>query len=266
MKNTVSALMFRLKKSAMFWVLFILAVALPAINALFNNMSYKDFAGDLPISYLFIDMSSLGNNCALMTSVCLAVFLCAEFRAGTVRNALLSNKSRTQLFFSYAVVGLIIALTYTTLWLASSFAFNFALMGKMLTIDTQFWYLIALAYCAALVTLAIVLFFLFATRNLALTIIIPLLITQIGISIITTVLQVLAQDNSWNNSVVAWIPVLNYTLVTPNALVMLVSIFGGGFEITVPADATLAVCLYSVLFTIIAGFVSWSIFRKADLK
>lgn len=52
----------------------------------------------------FFDFFSLGNNLGLIAPVLLAIAICKDFSQGTVRNKIISGKSRTSVFFSMLTV------------------------------------------------------------------------------------------------------------------------------------------------------------------
>lgn len=108
MKSLLKADFRRILKDKLLIVMGILAVAFAAFTPLlyalmFSSMDAMDDA--LLSSFVsakshFFNAFSIGNNVGLIAPVLLAIALCKDFSYGTVRNKIISGKSRSQIFLS----------------------------------------------------------------------------------------------------------------------------------------------------------------------
>lgn len=122
MTEIIKTLLFRLKKTTYFWILLAIALLLPVFGALLIYLSLKmGEALNEPIEQLMNQMlaqygglsglmsgfTSISSNPMILSIIFASVFLSAEFKSGTVRNAIIAGKSRSQLYLSYYLVALI---------------------------------------------------------------------------------------------------------------------------------------------------------------
>ena len=89
----------------------VLALTSPLLyKALFGMMDADEALMGLVIDSktLFFTAFAPGNNFGLIAPILIAIILCKDFSYGTVRNKIISGKSRTSIFFSLFISGTII--------------------------------------------------------------------------------------------------------------------------------------------------------------
>lgn len=264
--------LFRLKKSTAFWVCFGLCIGLPLLSLLFLlaiDMLTKSLGdtgliadllreagGTLSMTQDFVAYSADNNVLALIAS---AVVLATEFSHGTVRNMIVANKKRSEIFLAYYVVALMIGAIYLFAQLAALLlffgpVFGFGNLGAGQAITTllcQF----AMGLTAMLCVQTMICMFLFATRKTSLTILLPMLVVMlvpdIISGIVSIVLVALSQNVTVSQTALQCIPFYNWQTL----------------DILHPAGLNVSmVCLYNLLFTGLFFLCGISTFRKTDLK
>lgn len=162
---------------------------------------------------------------------CISIFLCKEFSDGTVRNTLLSNKSRAELYWAYALTAGIIGGSFLVAYFVSAllalgipFGFGTATFAQGLTSCLTS---LMLGILSLVFVISCVLMFMFATGKQASAIILPMLVMALLPSIISSAvelvsgliytLQMLGQNGSVDvpfDFVMdeSWIPLHNATL------------------------------------------------------
>jgi hypothetical protein len=130
MLNVVKSLLYRLKKNKMFWIMLGVCAFLPVLTLLLNNLilQFADIFVDVPLdmglemtTYMTLsELVSLSSNANFFTLLCVSIFLCKEFTDGTIRNALLSNKSRVSLYAGYGITALTIGGSYLVTYFIST--------------------------------------------------------------------------------------------------------------------------------------------------
>ena len=242
MLNVVKSLLFRLKKSAMFWVMLGICVALPIFTLLLTefvlniaNIFAPVTADEIGLSDLvYITLSGLATPYSIanfLTLLCVSIFLCKEFSDGTIRNTLLSNKSRVQLYRAYALTALIIGGSFlvayfvsTLLALGIPFGFGSATFGQwVISCLTS----LLLGLLSLVFVITCVLMFMFTTGKQSSSIILPLLVMVFLPNIISSavelisgllyMIKMLAQNGSVDVPFDffmdgSWIPLYNATL------------------------------------------------------
>ena len=238
MLNVLHTQLYRLKKSKLFWALFIVCAVLPLLGSLLVrggvslifglldgdvedlNSAFQSEGGILTLSLLGGQIS-LSSNAALFSLICSSIFLSGEFSGGAIRNMVLANKSRTQIFFSFLSTALIIGCSYFGASYVSTVACYGIMMGFGGVTAGQ-----ALSGCfttlfLALISIAVVqscvCFFLFTTRKTGPTVAFPLLLVIFVPSLITTVVEIVVALNAFageqiSEVVISWIPFTNMNL------------------------------------------------------
>lgn len=111
MTNLLAVDFKRVRKDKLFFVMCLLA----GIFALITPLLYALMLGDMEDALEMIGMSvnaksqffasfSLGNNFGLVAPVLLAIILCKDFNHGTIRNKIISGKTRTSIVLSMFTV------------------------------------------------------------------------------------------------------------------------------------------------------------------
>lgn len=99
MTEIIKVELFRLKKSALFWIMLGVCAAMPLINLLITSIMYTvlGILNDIPVDVfgllcqqatagLLQQMSNVPNDMVLLTIISTAVILSKEFVDGTMRN------------------------------------------------------------------------------------------------------------------------------------------------------------------------------------
>ena len=272
MISILQAEFFRLKKSKTYWIIFIVNAALSilgcllllAVEAFFKALGEGSFLEILGLSLsataMLFEFAQFSTDSALLALICSAIFLSREFTQGTVRNAVLANKNRTQLFLSYYIVALVIGTSY----FFTSFVLNLAMYGAVLgfgsetaaqSVNNVFIYF-ALGLCSVIFVQTCVCMFLFTTRRQSLTIILPILVCMLAPSLITSIIDLILSaatyaGNVISNQALECIPIYNMSTLNPND--------PSGLNVGM-------IALYDLIFAgglFAAGFFP---FQKADLK
>ena len=270
MINVLKAELFRLKKSKTYWIIHIVNVGLIFLSALLLigvesfiksvGSSLFDKIDSYYTTTMLAEFATFASDSSILAVICSAIFLSREFTQGTMRNAILANKSRKELFFAYYIIALLIGVSY----LLVAFVLQLALYGAMLGFGTEsaasaatniFTYF-ALGLCSVLFAQTCVTMFLFVTRRQSLTIILPLLICMLAPAIITSIIELILTANAITGSAtpsttLQCIPIYNMTTLNPNN--------PSGLNVGMIAlyDVVMAAGLFA------AGFFP---FQKADLK
>ena len=181
----------RVLKDKLLLIMGIIALVLAAITplsyvALFSGMEstesemLEQLVG-LSAKEQFFSSFSIGNNMGLIAPIFLAIVLCKDFSFGTVRNKIISGKSRTQIYMSLfttcatVLIGVLLLHAFATLGIALIFFdyqaapftmadFGYFLASLGLSILMLLWVAALLSWlCASMknVGLVIVLYFAF---------------------------------------------------------------------------------------------------------
>ena len=276
MLNVLNTQLYRLKKSKLFWALFIVCAVLPLLGSMFitatieivgnifaedNNIIFdtiKDEGGLRTLSVLG-GLITLGSDAALFSLICSSIFLSGEFSGGAIRNMVLANKSRTQIFLSFLSVSLIIGFSYfgvnylsTILCYGVTMGFGGVTTNQILSgcFATLFLGLVSIALVQTCVCL-----FLFTTRKTGPTVAFPLIIMVIAPSLVTTIVEVVLSvkmlaGQQVSLSGMGWIPIFNMTLFDASEI-----------------DGALIgkIVLYNIPLAAIFGVLGW-LASKKDMK
>lgn len=281
MTDIIKVELFRIKKSVLFWVMLAITAALPILSAVMVASLIGVVGGiggavgepDVGITAWelirqqglttasFQAWAQISSNVAVLAVITSAVVLSGEFNDGTMRNVVLANKTRTEMYFGYLIVSLIMALSF----LAANFAttmivvapiFGFGGMDAGQAVSACLTSL-AMGILAILFMESCMCMFLFATRKQWITILIPLVICMAVpgvltflISLIVATMAVKGQNVSLTE-VLRWVPFSGISLYNP------ANIDG----VTVGMNI-----LYMALFTAMFVVIGYFAFRKADLK
>ena len=278
MLNVLNTQLYRLKKSKLFWALFIVCAVLPLLGALLISVITlileKNLSGES--AELFVELIGQGgeqtvnalggliglsSDAALFSLICSSIFLSGEFSGGAIRNMVIANKSRTQIFFSFFSVALIIGFSYLGVSYASTLLCYGAVIGfsgmtvaKILSgcFASLFLGIITIALVQSCVCM-----FLFATRKTGPTVAFPILLILFApglMSVIVGIIEVVKVAVSMeaiSEVTRSWIPLVNMEM----------------FRATDIDGALIAkIALYNILIAAILAFFSWFAIKKVDLK
>ncbi len=274
MLNIVKSLLFRLKKSSMFWIMLGVCAFFPALTALLNQFIVElaeifiqtpiDMGLEMVTYMSLTGLAYLSSDINLFALLCVSIFLCKEFNDGTIRNALLSNKSRFALYGSYGIVSLIIGGSFlmanfasTLLVLGIPFGFGDVTANQAVT---SCLCSLLLGLLSLIFVVSCVLMFLFATGKQAASIVLPILITiflpgiiSSIIDLVTTLLLLIQTGNpdAVFNTDYSWVPLYNANLYDSS------NVDGG-----LVAKISLYYVVFGALFVFLGGLAA----VKKDLK
>ena len=277
MLNVLNTQLYRLKKSKLFWAMLIVCAVLPIIGMIFTTALIEivshllegmemDILGELRTDggemtlQALGGLFNLGSDAALFSAICSSIFLSGEFSGGAIRNMVLANKSRTQIFLSFLSIALIIGFSYLGVAYLSTLVCYGAVMGfSGVTVSNVisgcFTSLFLALLSIALVQSCVVLF-LFSTRKTGATVAFPLLILIIAPSIITSIVDLvlglrMLAGSSVSEAAMSWIPIYNMSLFNAAEI-----------------DGALVgkIALYNIPLAAIFAFFGWFAISRVDLK
>lgn len=268
MKNIFQTLLFRLKKSTMFWVLFGACALLPLLEVGMNLLAFFLYNA-IGVDEFTISWEAMKNGItigamsalpaislhAMLAIICTSIFLSKEFMDGTFRNALLANRSRRELYLSYLLMavtigGIMFGVNYLSTLLLNGAFFGF---GDMAAADavTACFVSLGLGLISVIFLQTMMCMFLFGTRKLAVALACPLVIAMIAPSVLYSFIDVFARFHLIKPTDMSWVPLYNLNLL---------SLF------TIDGALIGKILLYLVPLTVLFGCLGWVSFRKADLK
>lgn len=276
MINVLRLEFFRLKKSKLFWILLGVTALLPIITALASSLilsiidaitssdaSFGNLAEQFRSSVTTSIMSSLGMvgyGATLLPLITASVVLSKEFADGTMRNAILANKKRGELYFAYLIIALTVGASYMLAFMLTSLIiiapiYGFGGLSAGQAVSAVFCSF-ALGILSVAFAQSCACMFLFAVRKQWATILFPILITLLVPDIMNTVIVLITtvlgmQGDALSYTATSWIPFYNAALYDAGAI-----------------DGALVgkIALYYVLFTAIFTVSGYFTFEKADLK
>lgn len=276
MINVLRLEFFRLKKSKLFWILLGVTTVLPIITALVSSVILsiidavtssgagmgnlaEQFRSSVTTSILS-SLGMVGYGATLLPLITASVVLSKEFADGTMRNAILANKKRCELYFSYLIIALTVGATYMLAFIITSLVIIAPIYGFG---DLTAGQAVSAVFCSLALGLLSVTFaqscvcmFLFATRKQWATILFPILITLLVPDIMNTVIIIITtvlglQGDALSYTATSWVPFYNATIYDAGAI-----------------DGALVgkIALYYLLFTAVFTVSGYFSFEKADLK
>lgn len=267
--------LFRLKKSVSFWVCFGLCAGTPLLTLLTNlSVASLEHSIDPTISVWqalhtetgvlsqTIEMIYYSSDWSILAIICTATVLSIEFSYGTIRNIILANKKRSDIFLAFWLTALIICGTYfitelvaKLLFLGTTSGFGTAETGVTITaLLCHFTMGITSMLCVSTMICMIA----FVTKKTSLAVVFPLLLCLVAPSIILLIEQLILMIISANTPtleiseyVYECLPVYNLnTLSETNS---------SGLNVAM-------VIIYNLLFSALFFLIGMSSFKKADLK
>ncbi|MCM1360209.1 MAG: ABC transporter permease [Corallococcus sp.] len=277
MISILSAELYRLKKSKIFWILLGLCVALPLISlvitlalvgiieTIFDDTLGMGAIGELlramdMTNLALTDLSALLNDAALLALICSGVVLSKEFTDSTMRNVILANKSRRQMYFAYLLTAIIIGASYMMTYFATILIIYAPIYGFG---DITAGQAASACFCSlalGLLTIAFaescVVMFLFSIKKQWATILFPMLICMFAPGIVESIVSLVQivmmfQNQVLDEAVISWLPFANVQLYNSS------SIDGGLVG---------KIALYYILFTAVFIVSGYYTFEKKDLK
>lgn len=123
MTNLLSANLFRLRKSILFWVTLLLCAAAGAWQPL---QTYLEYQRKFPLDAIFFVYAML---IGLVLSVFLPLFFGAEYSDGTIRNKLAAGHTRLSVYLSSLIVSILAAFLFCGVYILCTLAVGVPLLG-----------------------------------------------------------------------------------------------------------------------------------------
>lgn len=276
MINLLKADFKRVLKDKLLLVVCILAVVFAFITPLLYRLLLGDTLADPALEAMglsivsaksqFFGAFSLGNNLGLVIPIFLGIILCKDFSHGTVRNKIISGKSRTSVFFSMyivcAVAMWVVALIHAFLTLGISLIFFDYQATEFTSADLIYFFeSLTFEFLVYLCVAAIVSFLCVAMKNAGLVIVVYVAI-MFGLTMIAAVFQVIIAFLGMRDG--------DNTLIMFLEFLQRINIFNSATVIGMGTSYELKDILYLTLSPVIgiAGFLGFGtlIFGKKDLK
>lgn len=273
MIDIIKVELFRLKKSVLFWVMLGLTIAIPLFGAIsmltVSGIADKasgqlgELLSQLGLTTQYLQGSAqLSSWPAILALITSAIVLSTEFTDGTVRNVLLANKSRAELYFAYLVISMIVAVTYFAAYfviiliiIVPIFGFDGMSAGQAVSgcLCSFGLGIVALIFVETCMCMS-----LFAIRKQWAAILIPLLISIFApaliaafASLILAAMALKGQIASVDDLSLRWVPFANTLSYNPATL-----------DAVTIGMSVLYTALFSAAFVVIGYFA----FKKSDLK
>lgn len=283
MKSLVKMYLYRLVHSSLFWV----CVGLTAISAIITVGIFAEINVQLILSKeapqhsiagMLIDSEDFGNWPLILGPAFVSFFFALEWKDGTFRNQILAGKSRTQIFLSAQILGLIIsgAVLFIDLFffftLGFAFQIPFFIVGTAQTVDevvSSFWIAFFLLIFLGIFLATIATSFAFIAHNAwgAFGCFIAFLFLSNIIYGVVSLFQGLNYDNYY---------VVNECLYAYQASALKslnfdgFSYYGKSGNLVKVVGRTLPLVLKTLFSSLIVGggmgFLGWLSFTKRDLK
>ena len=264
MTNMLNALFFRLRKMKLLWILLAVLVALSIADTGLYQVILDMAGGDMgDLSMILggdtfvLSMSAVAKGdsySAILTVIFVALFIGADFSDGTLRNAVLANKGRWQIFAAYTIVSLVVSLGFVAVQtivyvIYLAFAGVWATYAPSVVLTGLFsGFGIGVVTCWAVAMMTLLTLVLFKKKSLA--IILPLVVV-IVLSAVLEVYYLLSLIAGSNAEVCEWIPFIQQML----------------FDASLHDGALLGkILLTNSLLSIVLGAVGGLVFAKAELK
>lgn len=123
MTNLLSASLFRLRRSRLFWLSLLLCAALGAWQPLQTWLEYQQ---KFPLDAIFFVYAVL---IGLVLSVFLSLFFGSEYSDGTIRNKLAAGHTRASVYLSSLTISVLTALLFCGAYIAATLAVGVPLLG-----------------------------------------------------------------------------------------------------------------------------------------
>ena len=266
MTKVLNTLLFRLTKSKLLWILLGITVAMALFEVgLYAALPYiltGEEMGSLEAIVSLGDMFSLtvstvsrpDSYSAMFVVIFVALFFGADFSEGTIRNAVLSNKSRWQIYAAYLIVAAGACLAFVLVQTAV-YMIALALMGSFASLSatqvvTGVFSAVGCGVVSCLVMAMVTLLVLVATKKKALAIILPLAGTMLVSAVLETVVLI-GQLQGSSLDFMQWIPFAQQMF----------------FDASVHNGALLGkILVTNGLLAVGEGALGYFVFAKAQLK
>lgn len=283
MANLFKAFLFKLKRDITFRVTLFIGIGLAVFMTLiylFIDLGIKSFTED-PASYkfmyctghnLFISALSPAQNFGIAIPVNLITFTVLEFTQGTIRNKIIAGNSKSKIYFSLILSGLVftfaLIISYSLLCLGLGSIFGgFDINGSIMSgkINPEFfWKIIVLSILAYILITIVTIFFATLLRNIGpcIPIVILLLLGCYLSSTIIGAFAILGDEVDIIKNLLQILKILNplHSLATYSSDIV------GSEAIKIENDAFIAEVINNVVYSAIFLGFGLLIFKKRDIK
>lgn len=276
MTSLLRSMFFRLTRCKMFWIMLGVVAVMPLLELLLltslgsalqsveqevtadamdviraQNVTASELSGLASVMPLY----------SLLAVICTSVFLSKDFSNGTIRNIIVANHSRLEIYASHLVVAMTVGACYMTATLLFDLIFVGSVFGFVNMSALQITVAILLAFAMGLVSTAFVqsmmCMLLFASKKLsvalACTIAICMALPSLIVTVITFVgtVDLIFNGTAISTDAMSWVPLVNAEML----------------DVSSP-DAALVgkILLYMLPLTVFFVFMGWVGFRKSNLK
>ena len=209
---------------------------------------------------ILADMGQVAGDAALCAMIASAVVLSKEFVDGTMRNVMLANKSRKQLYFAYLITSLIVACTYLFAYLAVTLLIAAPIFGfdgmDASTAVTACMASLGMGLFSIAFAQSCMCMFVFGVRKQWAAILFPILVCMFGPSVFTTVVEIVSAMLSMRGLTISpdamrWVPFANMSSFNP-----------ANVDGVIAGMNALYMAVFITVF-VVSGYYT---FKKADLK
>ena len=123
MTNLLSANLFRLRRSRLFWLSLLLTTAAGVWQPL---QTWLEYQRKFPLDAVFFVYAML---IGLLLSVFLSLFFGAEYSDGTIRNKLAAGHTRVSVYLANLITAVFAALTFCSVYILCTLAVGVPLLG-----------------------------------------------------------------------------------------------------------------------------------------
>lgn len=276
MTNLLKADFKRIFKDKLFFVVCIIGLVFAVLTPFINfgmlellssqGMQSEEIefltGGQITAKYIFFMAFSPANDFGLIMPILFAVILCKDFSQGTVRNKILSGKSRSQIFLSTYISTAIMFVALILIYAFMSLGVSLILFDYSTTPFTinDFWYAlgsVGLWIAVYLAISAIVCLIAYVMKNVGLTMVMVIAVSM-GVSLIGGLISMAGGMLQYSNQFLA-----DLLTIVANALPFSAS---HGLGVSFNVVNVIVSLLASIAMAVGFVFLGIKVFNKKDLK
>ena len=281
MRNLFKAFLFKLRKDLTFRITLFIGLGIAVLMTLIYlgiDLGMKALAQEAEASYkfmfctgqnLFLSSLSPAQNFGIAIPVNLISFTVLEFTHGTIRNKIITGNSKSKIYFSLILAGLVftfaLIVTYSLLCLAlGSIIGGFNINGTTLYGDINAEYFVKMIVLTIMVYILITIatiFFATLLRNIGPCIPIVILLI-LGCYLVSTIFGTVSAFGENVEFIKNMTQVLKYI----NPLHSIASTISTDGVLTIANDAFIAEIVNNIVYSAIFLFFGLLIFKKRDVK
>lgn len=264
MISVISSLLYRLFRSVYFYVCLAIAVFAPLLQAGTIKLLLI-FAQSLPGAEtvalaadpltLLAAETNVTSTMATLVVIAVGLLIGSDFSQGLVRNAIIANKKRTEIYGAYMISMVILILIYCTAGMLSASVLYISILGNIYEYSAGYYIGSAFAfYGLQLLSMTLIgtmtVFLCVGFKRVSTPLILGLLIVNVGLPLILAGSQLTVIFGTGQYEALTWIPIFNLSMLT--------STMDG---------ALMAKCVVGLLIPIAALTVGMPFyFKKTDIR